>query len=119
MVPVLLLGAGAQTALANAFAKQTPGISTIEPAPASPNLIAPPQVEIHRASAQLQPAPLPNPDIDVPRENAAIGPGLAPAFFREKTNFQGNGFAPGSNLDHVQNERRAPVPGLSWTVPVK
>ena len=67
----------------------------------------------------LQPAPLPNPDVDGPHESAGLGPGLTPALFHEKTEFQGNGFSPGSNLDHGVNERRTPAAGLNWTVPVK
>ncbi len=86
-------------------------------APASPSEIAAPAKT--PAATGLQPAPLPDPDIDGPSESAGLGPGLTPALFREKTEFQGNGFSPASNQDHGQNLRRAPAAGLNWVVPVK
>lgn len=110
----------ASFARANSFAQPAPpGVDSIPAAQAEASVIAAPRVSVSNARAELVPAPVPDPDVATPRDQVAIGPGLAPAFFREKTNFQGAGFAPASNLDHAQNERRAPVPGLSWTVPVK
>ncbi len=86
-------------------------------APTPPSNIAEPAKAPERTG--LQPAPLPDPDVDGPSEAAVIGPGLTPALFHEKTEFQGSGFSPASNLDHGQNQRRAPAAGLNWVVPVK
>jgi hypothetical protein len=72
-----------------------------------------------KAGATLQPAPLPDPDADGPRDSTGLGPGLTPAFYRQKAEFQGNGFSPASDINHGLNERRAPALGLGWTVPVK
>ncbi len=72
-----------------------------------------------KAGAALLPAPLPDPDADGPHESAGLGPGLTPAFYRQKAEFQGNGFSPASDIDHGLNQRRAPALGLGWTVPVK
>jgi hypothetical protein len=89
-------------------------LSAPEPAPI---VQAPPASAA--AKSALQPAPLPNPDVDGPRETLGLGPGLTPALFHEKAEFQGAGFSPASNIDHGLNERRAPAAGLNWTVPVK
>jgi hypothetical protein len=88
-------------------------------------LSAPPSVQPPAPPSQasvitgLQPAPLPNPDADGPRESTGLGPGLTPALFHEKAVFQGNGYSPASDLEHGVNERRTPAAGLNWTLPVK
>ena len=67
----------------------------------------------------MQPAPMPDPDIDPPHSDGPAGPNLAPALLSPKLEFQGNGFSHASNRDYGIDQRTQPAAGLNWSVPVK
>ena len=67
----------------------------------------------------LQPAPVPNPDIDPPNTAAPAEASLSPALLSSKELFQGDGFAHASNRDHGIDQRTQPAAGLNLSVPVK
>lgn len=71
------------------------------------------------ATMGLQPAPMPNPDVDPPHSGGPSEPTLAPALMSEKLEFQGNGFSQASNRDYGVDQRTKPAAGLSLSVPVK
>ncbi|MEJ0045140.1 MAG: hypothetical protein WDN04_02590 [Rhodospirillales bacterium] len=65
------------------------------------------------------PAPLPDPDVEAPVTEGQPSPTLNPALLSRKPEFQGNGFADYSNLDHGTDEKTKPAAGLNLSVPVK
>ena len=74
----------------------------------------------HAPAPGFQPAPMPNQDVDAPQyAGTGRGPVLTPALFSQKTEFEGNGFASGSDPEHGLDKRRTPAAGLNWSVPVK
>ncbi len=67
----------------------------------------------------MEPAPMPNPDIDPPHTAGTPEPSLQPAFLSAKQEFQGDGFSHASNRDYGIDQRTQPAAGLNLSVPVK
>jgi len=86
-------------------------------APASDLIVAHTTAQV--AAAELQPAPLPNPDAQAPNLGGAPSASLNPALLSRKPEFQGNGFANFSNLDYAIDDKTKPAAGLNLSVPVK
>jgi len=86
-------------------------------APASNLIVAHTPAQL--AASELQPAPLPNPDLQAPNLGGAPTPSLNPALLSRKLEFQGNGFANFSNLDYAIDDKTKPAAGLNLRVPVK
>jgi hypothetical protein len=78
-----------------------------------------PGASVSPAGTNFQPAPMPDPDADPPHGASARGPSLTPALFSHKEEFDGDGYASGSDPDHGLDHRRTPAAGLNWSVPVK
>ena len=84
-----------------------------EPAPIAASVTAAPR------PAGLLPAPIPDQDIDDPALRAVASARLSPTLLSRSDVFEGNGYAPYSNLDHAIDERTPPAPGIKIMVPVK
>jgi hypothetical protein len=81
-------------------------------------LVAPPP-PVTNGTADLIPAPLPNPDVQPPNLEGKPSPSLNPALLSRKLEFQGNGFANFSNLDYALDDKDKPAAGVNLSVPVK
>jgi hypothetical protein len=86
-------------------------------APASDLIVA--HTTAQAAAAELQPAPLPNPDVQPPNLAGAPSASLNPALLSRKLEFEGNGFANFSSLDYAIDDKTKPAAGLNLSVPVK
>jgi hypothetical protein len=67
----------------------------------------------------FEPAPMPNPDANAPLSAGARQANLAPAFFSQKAEFAGNGYAGTSSIDDGEEHRRTPAAGLALSVPMQ
>jgi len=86
------------------------------PAPIAADPAHPSQV----ASLGLEPAPMPNPDIDVPGHAApSTLASLTPAFISRKLPSASDGFARASSASEANDARDNPAAGLNLSVPVK
>ena len=67
----------------------------------------------------LEPAPLPDPDMFAPTQRADTDPRLEPALFNKQNQFRGDGFAPGSTSQSYEERHYMPPAGLNLLVPLK
>jgi hypothetical protein len=86
-------------------------------APASGLIVARSPAQV--TQAELQPAPLPNLDLQPPNLNGAPDTRLNPALLSRKPEFLGNGFSNFSSLDYAIDDKLKPAAGVNLSVPVK
>jgi hypothetical protein len=117
-LPALLLVFAASPALAGAVKPHILQVADLQALASAPqSMIAQPVKAM--AIVGMQPAPVPNPDIDPPHGAGPGGPSLEPAFLSPKLEFQGDGFSHASNRDYGIDQRTQPAAGLNLSVPVK
>ncbi len=88
------------------------------PAPAT--IAADPARPAQLASLDLEPAPVPNEDIEVPGHAApSTLASLNPAFISRKLPSPSDGFARASSASEANDARDNPAAGLNLSVPVK
>lgn len=110
--PLLLLLAAAAPMSGTA---SPPGMQT---AFATGALVAEPPGE--RGGDAYAPAPMPDRDVAEPAAAAASGDAqLQPSVFSRKTEFQGDGFSPGSTVQSSEGRNLHPGWGLNWKMPVQ
>jgi hypothetical protein len=114
------LGACAPALAAPASATKTLQVQLVDAGaltvPAS-NLIVAHSVA-QAAASDLQPAPLPNLDVQPPNASGAPVASLNPALLSRKPEFEGHGFGNFSNLDYAIDEKQKPAAGLNLSVPL-
>jgi hypothetical protein len=117
-LPTLLLALTASSALAGPVRPHTLEVADVQALSSQPPsaILAPVKA---MATTGMEPAPVPNPDIDPPHGAGPSGPSLEPAFLSPKLEFQGDGFARASNRDYGIDQRTQPAAGLNLSVPVK
>jgi hypothetical protein len=63
-------------------------------------------------------APMPDRDAGAPSRAEARGVAIAPQLFNPPRQFQGDGYAPGSTVQSVQERQIRPTPGVQLSVPL-
>ncbi len=82
-----------------------------KPAPA-PHIVA-------VQNARYQSAPVPDEDVDGPNDTSNPSASLGPKVLSQKSLFQGDGYYYASSEQSTLDSKRAGVPGLGISVPVK
>ena len=117
-LPALLLVFAASPAIAGTAKPHAISVSNLEALSGQPPSVIVQPVQA-MAVIGLQPAPLPNPDIDPPNSAGPAETSLSPALLSSKELFQGDGFSHASNRDHGIDQRTQPAAGLNLSMPVK
>ena len=110
-VTVTVLGAAAPIVTAS-IAPLAPSAYAPEPQP------APKTITAHSAS-YYQAAPVPDQDVDGPADTTKPSTVVGPKMLSQKSVFQGDGYYYASDEQTTLDNRRAGVPGLGVSVPVK
>jgi hypothetical protein len=108
---VTLLGAATPLVTAS-IAPLSPSAYNAETQPVTKTITA------HTAS-YYQAAPVPDQDVDEPADTTKPSASVGPKMLSQKSVFQGDGYYYASDEQTTLDNRRAGVPGLGLSVPVK
>ena len=108
---ITLLGGAAQV--------ETPSISPLAPSAYDDNAQAPAAKKITAQSASYAAAPVPDQDVDGPPDTSKPETSVSPKLLSQKSLFQGDGYYYASSEQSTLDGKRAGVPGLGLSVPVK
>ncbi len=110
---------GALTLLGAAAPVETASVAPLAPSAYDENAPTPAVKTIIAHGTSYQAAPVPDQDVDGPEDTSKPEASVSPKLLSQKSLFQGDGYYYASSEQTTLDNRRAGVPGLGLSVPVK